>query len=394
MVGEQVSSQPADVEQPRPPESRRKVRSIAALAVLALVATAVVAVQRQTPGSGTGSSSGTGLAGVIVYASSVDRSRSRIWVWNLVDGSVEKGPLVRHPLELVDASLAHPGWIGVTSALPREREEASVLLFQQPLVRAAPVRRGRLVAWSQGGQTVTVADQGAGVDCKQLSVWTHEFTLGTSDTRYRGPACGELFSLASSPSSAYVTLVRYGGATVSFVGLGTLHPVLEDHVLLSVSVADDLVVVPTSAVGPTPASTDAPKPGLRLFYRSPLHDPPIVVGVGDENFYPEKVLAWSGDGSHVYVLGTVGGHDRGIYAIEVGPGNDPHERKRQPTLIAATDADDVRAAVLGDGQLILVLDRQVYVARSDGLQQLSLPPEAGLIDGPLVWTASLRYSAS
>jgi hypothetical protein len=395
-VGGDDQGEPPAVDLPRRPRGERAVRAAAAIALLVVAATTIVAVQVHTPGLGRGSASGgTGLDGWLVYADAVDASWSRIWAWNLADGTVEQGPLVRDPLELVDASLAHPGWVGVTSALWGDRRAASVLQFHEPLARSAFIRSGRLVAWSAGGASVTVADETEGVGCdRRLTVWTHEFSLGTSAIRYRGPACGDLYSMGSTLSTPYLTLVQHGGATVDTVGLGSLHPVLEDHLLLSISIASDLLVVPASAFGPPPGITAAQRPGLRIFDRSPLHQRPIQISAGGENFYPEDVLAWSHDGAIAYLLGAVGGHDRGVYAVDVAPGNEPRRATREPSLIATTEADPVRATVAGDGRLILALDHRVYVVGTDGLEQVPVPSGAGLPDGPLVWSASLRYSAS
>jgi hypothetical protein len=374
---------------------RPGTRVVAALAAIA-VSAAIVVVQLHTPGSGrAGAARGTGLDGWLVYADAVDPTWSRVWAWNLADGSVERGPRVRAPLEFVDASLAHPGWIGVTSALHGDRRGASVLVLEPPAARSLSIRRGRLVAWAPTGESVTVADETAGVGCdRRLTVWTHEFSLGTSATRYRGPVCGDLYSMGSTTSAPFLTLVHNGGSIVEMVGLGFLHPVLENRLLLSISIASDLLVVPASAVGPPPGTTSAQPPGLQLFYRSPLRDPPVEIQTGGENLYPEEVLAWSRDGTLAYVLGTVGGHDRGVYEIRVGPGSASHPPTRAPSLVVLTEAARVRATVASNDRLILALDDHVYVAGPDGLEALTVPDGAGSPDGPLVWSASLRYSAT
>ena len=369
--------------QPRTARSRRPVLPawLPVAVVVALAVVAVVFVQRHTPPP---REPVAGLSGSLLYASSTVSGLSQLWVWDLPTDTLHPGPRVREPLELVDASLSRPGWIGVTSRLAGG-QRASLLRSLTPSDHAETLLGGDLVSWSPGGEFVTAAALG-GEPCGRLRVRSFSLTVRQQAQRLDTFFCGRLVNFGRDASLPYLSYVAQhaSAASITAVGNGYLHGLVDGFAALSVSRAGDLLVVPAGRafeLGTGPARD------LALVYGSPRPHHPIPFGTPGHGLAAERVLCWNDDASQAYVLGSVDGI-RGVYSIPVGPGRDP----KVPVLLTATGAVHVAATAVSGGELVLALDGSLALIRDGELAWLDLPDGAAPVVGPILWTSSLGYS--
>lgn len=351
------------------------------VAVLALAAAVVVFVQQHTPAP---AEPVAGLSGRLVYASSPVRGLSQLWVWDLSTNTLQPGPTVREPVELVDASEVRPGWVGVTSALPHG-ERGSLIRFLTPSDLPDTLVTGNLVTWSAGGATVTSASL-RGDPCGRLRVRSYVLTVEEHSLRLGMSFCGRLVSLGRDISTPYLSLVaqRAPSPSIAEVGTDALHGLVRGFVALSVSRAGDLLVVRASKgyeVG------SAPPRDLALVYGAPRPRHPIPYGTPGHALVAERVLCWDEGATRAFILGSVDGV-RGVYAIDIGPGTDP----KVPVLLTATDAVHVAATATSGADVIVALDGHLVAIRDGGLVPLDLPDGAAPVVGPILWTRSLGYS--
>lgn len=349
--------------------------------VLALAVVAVVFIRQHTPAP---TEPVAGLSGRLVYASSPVNGLSQLWVWDLSTDTLQPGPKVREPIELVDASQVRPGWVGVTSQMPGG-QRASLLRFLTPSVHPATLLGGDLVTWSAGGSIATGASLG-GDPCGRLRVRSFVLTVEEHSRRLGTLFCGRLVSFGRDSSTPYLSIVAQHAASPSIAEVGTdaLHGLVNGYVALSVSRAGDLLVVRAARAFELGAG---PPRDLALVYGSPRPRHPIPYGTPGHGLAAERVLCWNEDASQAYVLGSVDGI-RGVYAIAVGPGRDP----KVPVLLTATDAIHVVATVTSGGEVLLALDGRLTLIRDGGVVSLALPDGAAPVVGPILWTPSLAYS--
>ena len=358
------------------------VRAISVVAGLALVAAAVVVVAR-TPGGSTGASrSSAGMRGILVYASDESDGASRLYRWDLGDGRVEPGPRVPGLVSLVDASAAHPGWVGVTSRLRHGSLRASFLSSLRPDSPLEPLVSGDLVAWGGGGLSVAAVREGREVGgCRRrMTVIVDEVTIGAREVPYHAVTCDRIVSLGRDVAVTYLTLRGGGRTSVDFVGYHVLHEVLADHALVSVSPTSDMLVIPENGVGIRPTdSTVPPSAGAALFFRGLGALNPLPFADGRQPLELSSFLAWSTDASEALVTGRLGPRE-GIWELPLGPGTAP----RLPVFVSKVPGP-VWATFEDDGTGLVAMGGQVYGLHDHTLEPMSLPAGAPLPSGPVVW---------
>ena len=367
-----------DRSAPAPRGSRRR-GWIVGIAVAAVAATAIATIH---PG-GSGRSVAPlaplqGLRGSLVYAAR-DPAGWVLWSWDLATGTASEGPHVQHPIELVSAAEANPGWIGITSVDGRRRT-ASVVHSLTPNGNVNTIARANLITWSAGGADLTSLRYGPPTSgCRrhvEIRSWVVSF--GTSETRFEGGMCGLPLTIARDGSFAYVVSVHGASTSIRIVSSGYTQRFMDDHQLFGLSTRGDFLVTPVPRPGEV---ADTPPPGLQLFHRPPLNDP-VSFGSKGQPLLPLKFLTWSWDASEAYLVAT---YDdvRGIYRVTIAPG----VGLRKPDLIEQTDATSAEATATVDGEVFLLLDGQLWLEQGDRVAPVDLPEGAPPPVGPMLWVA-------
>jgi hypothetical protein len=362
---------------PAPPTSTprgRVARTVVALAAaLALAAAGFSVVASSTLGSSTRSS---GLTGTLVYAVR-DGAWARLWRWDLATGIVREGPRVRDPLELVNASGPHPGWVGVTSQLPTGGQEGSVLRSLTAGARAIPLRAGDLISWGPRGQSVVAVRRTRLSGCRRhITVDTQKLVPSIVERQVDRRLCGDVISVGRDGVLTYFTVRTRGRVAIRFAGYGRSHPVLGGYALAAVSAASDLIVIPGRQA--TPSAEGLPLAGTASFFQG-LGSRPVAFGTPRMPFQLYVVLGWTPDAGTALVAGAQGARS-GLYLLDVGP-NGQHGAPRYvspirgPTWATYTDR----------GSGIVEMDGSLYTLRGDRITPLSLPKDAPRPSGPLVW---------
>jgi len=360
--------------------SRRRAW-IAGIAVAAVAATAIAALQVHGPGAAPAGSAGAapGLRGSLVYATR-DDSGWVIWSWDLTTGDGSPGPHVPHPVEMVDASDASPGWIGVTSAVGGRRV-ASLVHSVTPASGVNRIASGKLITWGIGGQDLTTLRYGPPTKgcIRRVQIRSYVVAFGTSDRRFDGPMCGVPLTIARDGTFDYVVATNGPSSSIRIIGSGYTERFIDDHVLLNLSEHGDFLVVPVPRPGEVRGHGTIP--GLQLIHGPNVGGRTVSFGTRLQPFLPLDFLAWSWDESDAYILGSYRGV-RGIYRLTVGPG----VALREPQLIEETDASSVEATVSSDGALFLLLDGRLSYVRDGRITPLDLPAGMPPPGGPILWT--------
>jgi hypothetical protein len=360
---------------------------IAAIAVGLVVASVVVwFVQRHTP---VPVQRHTGEVGSIVYTARTADGQTRLYRWDLVADVVRRGPVVRNLVGLYDASAAHPGWVGESSASPSGGVDVGVFKFLGPDDAALPLGHGTVAGWEAGGADAVVGTMIDRVgDCGQLHiVLIHVATL-RQETTGKERVCATLDGVAQGQTLTYLSLGRGSDTRIVQTSISRLRPVLSHAHLESLSPADDMIVTLH------PSSLSSQPQGAALYFRGPASQDPTPFALGDPTlssptpsepkpvyspFVLDRVLAWAPDGSEALALGSAGGRT-GFFRLESAP----PEGATQPALYvgpATGYADALYTAttrmVFSDGHFSRVLDGSTTT--------FPLPPGAPVPTGPMVW---------
>lgn len=385
-----IGSPPGPSSTPR--RSSTPVRALAAMAAAAVVLG--VLWTRVPPPAASGplaAPSPTGppaSPGILVYAARALGSpgRSVLWYLDLSTGRALPGPTVPAPIELVDASLAGPGWLGVTTVGPRGNLVASIV--KGTLLSELPIRigSGDLVAWGPQGKDVAIAQQGpVRHGCHRASI--EVIGLDGSDSRILDERhlCGDLLSLGRDGAFTYFTRVADGRTFISSFGLGLTRTVLPGRGLLSVSPASDFLLVappPSHPVHVRPVGGRAPDivsgPARAVSYRRATGaGPPAPYRSGGRALDGDRVLAWSPDSSRAAVVGRLG-TDHGIFLVNTGAG----DVRRVPVLMVR-GRDRLGAAFTPTGAVYLASGGHLY-RYTEWLSSVVLAT-GGPPSGPMAW---------
>jgi hypothetical protein len=365
---------------PAAPREATVVRSrwgvLATLVVLAFAAVALVIVQRNTPAAAPAPLRAP--LGYLVYAAE-DDGGPRLWVWNVSAGTATPGPRLRGmPTDLSFSFSRDIGWLSATVPGARGSSRAVVLRTLDPAAVPRPLGSGALVAWQSSGGYVTLANTPAGTRCRRhLAIDTTKITPDLRSKTAYFDVCGRPTMLGRDLTRPYVTMEQHGDAAVYRIGSHGLVPVLRRYRALSVSLNGDLFVQ---------------RPGSRAlsyFYPSSQAPPPVPITRGGIPLLADRVLGWTGDGSEVTVLGTLG-EIRGVFRITVSP----EVEARSPALLLRTDARDVSASATETHDVFISTDGEVTFVEDGVAQPVTRPAGAPPVRGPLLWISTLPYSPS
>jgi hypothetical protein len=326
-----------------------------------------------------------GLGGSLVYAARDPRGWV-LWSWDLASGRASAGPVVDHPVDLVNASDAAPGWIGVTSAYGRQRI-ASVVHSVSPEGSVNRIAGGDLVTWAAGGEDLTVLRFGPRTTgcLRHVQLRSYVVAFGTDEVRFDGPMCGLPLTIARDGTFDYLVTADGPSASIQIIGSGYTQTFMDDHVLLSLSQRGDFLVTPVPRPGEVHAAV--PPPGLQLFRGRSPEERPVSFGSSRDPLLALDFLSWSWDEAYAYVLGSYGGI-RGVYRVTMGPG----VPLREPELVTETDAISVEATVTSRGDLFLLMDGRLSYVHDGRISPLPLPSGAADPAGPMLWTADAATS--
>jgi hypothetical protein len=351
---------------------------VAATAVAAIV---VFAVLRSPAPPSIAHRSPFALHGALLFSVEEKGRVSRLYRWDLASGRLETGPEISSLVSLVDVSGARHGWIGVTSRLRGGGLRASVLRSFGAEVRPTTLLTGDLLAWGDDGGSVVAARHGPTIiGCAhEESILARDVASGMGETEYRASTCDRVRSIGRSIGVTYLTLGHAGRTSVEFVGYRVLHEILSGHSLVSVSATNDMVVVPSGDRGGTPTGATSLGAATAIFFRGVGGLDPLPFADGVQPLEMSSFLAWSRDASTALVDGRLGLRD-GIFELSTGPGTVPRLPiyvSRIPGPAWATYADDGTAFVSTGGQ--------IYALHDHTMDPLSMPSDAPIPRGPLVW---------
>jgi hypothetical protein len=328
------------------------------------------------------------LTGTLVYAVPDGEGWSRLWRWDLATGVVGQGPRVRKAIELVNASGANVGWVGVTSELTDGSLRASALRSLRPDDSPMSLLTGDIVSWEPRGTVVVAVRRGpitSGCERRVAIHWA-KLVTATREERFVDPAlCGDVLSVGVDDTATYFTLSRSGHVGLFLAGFHRIHLMLPDHALVGISSVGDMLVVPSTslpglpfvAVGPEQVS--AQFANTELFFRGRGANTLTRYGVGNDRFAINRVLAWSPDASAALVIGRLADR-RGVFELRAGPADEP----RAPVYLAPAEGTAF-AAYSHDGAAI-VLTQAGLVTVIDGVVSDLRPPTGGPVPaGPIVW---------
>lgn len=348
---------------------------IAGFSVLLVAAIVVGIVQRTTPPPPP-EAPAQGLRGVLIYSSGENLTRSRLWLWNLETGELNRGPSVLHPLELIDAYRPGPGegWVGLTS-VDDELQVGSLLRNFTANDVPTPFLRGDLVTWAPGGQSVTAATKEPG-RCSLLVVESRFIGVGDEQTLFDSPVpvCGDLEAIGRDRLFVHLGIRQDETPFVARIQDQQLEPYALGATFVAVAENGQTLVVPgcDGAEGPTARRGC----GGVVLYPGPRYG-----DRSDRVLVPESFLGWSRDGLTGYVLGSFG-DTRGVYALP------PIERPTPPELVLASLATDVFLTETYDGGLFVSRDGALILIEPTGERiPLRLPDGAAQPDGPILWIA-------
>ena len=328
------------------------------------------------------------LTGTLVYAAPDGQGWSRLWRWDLATGLVAQGPRVRTAIELVNASGANVGWVGVTSELADGSLRASVLRSLRSDDSPMSILSGDIVSWEARGTVVVAVRRGpltSGCERRVTIRWA-KLVTATRERRFADPAlCGDVLSVGVDDTATYFTLSRSGHVGLFLAGFHRIHLMLPDHALVGISSVGDMLVVPSTSlpgrplVAVRPGQVSAELANTELFFRGRGANTLTRYGVSNERFAINRVLAWSPDASAALVIGRLGVR-RGVFELRAGPEDEP----RLPVYLAPAEgtafadySHDGAAMVLTQAGLVTVIDGVVSALR---------PPTGGPTPtGPIVW---------
>jgi hypothetical protein len=301
---------------------------------------------------------------------------------------VTQGPRVRTAIELVDASGANVGWVGITSELPDGSLRASVLRSLRSDDRPMSILSGDIVSWEPRGTVVVAVRRGPLTSAceRRVSIRWAKLVTATREQRFADPAlCGDVLSVGVDDTATYFTLSRSGHVGLFLAGFHRIHLMLPDHALVGISTVGDMLVVPSTSlpglplVAVRPGQVSAELANTELFFRGRGANTLTRYGVGDERFAINRILAWSPDASAALVIGRLGDR-RGVFELRAGPQDEP----RLPVYLAPAEGTAF-AAYSHDGAAI-VLTQAGLVTVIDGAVSTLRPPTGGPAPaGPIVW---------
>ncbi len=342
------------------PDRRRTWLPVTIVLVVAAIAVAIVRAGAPPPAP---DAFAAAVGGRVVYAlpDEVESEWYRLWIWDLAAGTVQKGPRLHEPLQMIDMSGVSPGLIGSIS-VAGDGLSADTIRFLGSADTATSVLRGDHVVWSPDGRRAVAASKAPG--CSPIEMRTFVPAASTTSETTVGRSCADLVSLGATSPYQYVALADGGAPQISQISRYGDDPIVTGYLPVGAAGTDLFVVAATSAndadVGPALS--------VLWFPSGPIREPVRVGSDERQGLAFEELLSWGRFGVDTLVLGTYDG-TRGIWSVP-----EADDGPLVPTLIAATDASNVSASVAPDGAVVAVLDGRFFVIR-DGLANAPEAPE-------------------
>jgi len=370
--------------------SSRSTRSAISFVLAALVLTVALGswLNAHKEPAASAASTQVDLTGTLVYAVPDGEGWSRLWRWDLATGLASQGPRVRTAIDLVNASGANIGWVGVTSELADGSLGASVLRSLRPDDRSMPLLSGDVVSWESRGTAVVAVRRGPLTSgCRRrVTIRWAQLVTANREQKFVDPAlCGDVLSVGVDDTATYFTLSRSGHVGVFLAGFHRVHLVLPDHALVGISSVGDMLVVPSTSlpglplVAVRPEHTSAELANTELFFRGRGSNTLTRYGAVADRLAINRVLAWSPDASAALVTGRLGDR-RGVFELRAGPADEP----RLPVYLGRAEGAAF-AAYSHDGAAI-VLSQTGLVTVIEGVVSTLRPPTGGPAPaGPIVW---------
>ncbi|HSL11079.1 MAG TPA: hypothetical protein VLA82_07170 [Actinomycetota bacterium] len=319
------------------------------------------------------------LTGSIVYSRrSPSADRVQLWIWDLERGDVIAGSVLPRPLEIVGASVAGRGRVGVTWRRGDGVLQAAVVDPSDVEAEPELIVEGDLVAWSARGSRVTAATLTRGAPCPQR-VTIDAVRLQPDVRLVEAPSelrtCGDVLGLETDGAVSYFTYRSGRRLHVAYPGVRRPTIVLRDHELLSASWAGDMIVRPIGRR----------REGALAYFNRKTTDPsaaPVAFNA-DATFAFGGVLAWAPNSFEALVLGVSSGRPSptpGIYALDTLPtdGIDP------PRWVMEASGP-TSATFTRDGVAIVATGGDVFAVHDGGVSPMALPVGAPLLDGRIAW---------
>ena len=359
-------------------EGERDRRRGAGSALIAFAALASIAavwfVQGHTPAK-TPVGPRTGEVGSIVYEARSPSGQTRLYRWDLFPNTVRPGPVVHGLLDLVDASGAHPGWVGATWTAPGGGVDIGVFKFLGPADQALPLGHGDVAAWAPHGVDAAVGTGSpAAGGCSRLSVLAIRVSPLRQEQTAGERVCATLDGIALSQRVTYLSLHGPRGSRIAFLSVGRLRPIVGRYRLDSLSPANDMVVTPDATTGLTWAQASA------LYFRGPASQSPTPYSSDGAPFILDRVLSWGPNGTEALALGSAAGRT-GIFRLAAAPPAGP----TQPAVYLEAARGYSDGLYTGVGTRI-IFSGGVFSRVFDGSSSpLPLPAGAPVPMGPMVW---------
>ncbi len=279
--------------------------------------------------------------GLLVYAEPDGQGAARLWRWNLLTGTVAKGPLIREPIAMVNVGSAEDGWLGLTSDMGNGVHEAVVLDSLDPGAEVALLGRADIVTWAWQGASAVFINRGPLLDgCRrEISVSVEQVGVEGRDVVMHDTICGDVLSAGRTSIGYFLTEQRLGRVDVVGEGYPDAGVLLEDYGVITISPGGDMLVTPGAeflpAIVPTrPATGDYDPPPLwvtgqafayRQFSGAPV--PYLVQGVA---LRVDEVLGYAPGDTIALVIGRLGGDRPGLWELPLGDRGAPVEA-REPS---------------------------------------------------------------
>ncbi len=357
-----------------------------ALLLVAAVA-GVIVVQSNTKDPNAPSGRIEGMRGVLLYVDPDPATgRSRLWLWNLETGGIREGPEIATPTEIVDASQAGTGWVGLTSASGDE-QRASYLDGYGEDDEEVRLASGVSVAWGPFGEHVSSLTRSEPGWC---TILTRAIALET-DVSFPPFPCDRAGTVALSSASTFVDVTEDGSTSI-YSTLGSDRLVLEvaDATLAGVSETGRVLAVPT--VCRRREERQFLCPSLSILDVTPDPDPRndptkelIRYGEEDASLTFDGLAGWSRFGDRAYIVGSYFGV-LGLYSVPVPRRSVPIEGSIEPDLVMPSSTTAIHVTETATGELLVARGDTLILVRDTAPLEYPEPPDgAPMPEGPILW---------
>ena len=330
--------------------------------------------------------------GLLVYVAPDRQGTARLWRWNLLTGTVAKGPLVREPIAMVNVGSPEYGRLGLTSDLGNGVREAVILDSLDAGAVITPLGRADFVTWARHGASAIFVDRGPLLDgCRrEISVFVEQVRVEGREVVMHDTICGDVLSAGRTSMGYFLTEQGLGRVDVVGKGYPDAGVLLEGYGLIAVSPGGDMLVTPGTeflpAIVPTkPATGDYDPPptwvaGQAFAYRQ-FRGPPVPYVVQGVALRVDEVLGYAPGEITALVIGRLGGDRPGLWELPLGVA-----RVESTTPRYVADVGGVTtAAYANDGSAFVLSEGHLWLLRNHRLSRLDVPEGAPVPNGPLVW---------